>query len=159
MVAVRAAPYVIPLGASTTLTVNVVSGGLEPYSYLWSTGQTAVSIVVSPTQTTTYTVQVTDLVGQTNTASVIITISEPPEPPTVEVEQPAPTVPAEPPAETSEPPADETDVPADDLGGDDSAQTTPTTALSGLCPVFGLSSIGLTLLGLLWTRGARSRKY
>ncbi len=55
-------------GESTTLSVN----GAE--TYLWSTGDTSNSIVVSPTQTTTYTV-----IGATNTCSsdvveVVVTV-------------------------------------------------------------------------------------
>ena len=38
-------------------------GGVEPYSYLWSTGDTSQYITVSPTVTTTYYVQVTDPCG------------------------------------------------------------------------------------------------
>lgn len=44
------------------------SGGAPPYTYLWSTGETTESITVSPTNTTTYSVDVTDAcLGQTET--------------------------------------------------------------------------------------------
>jgi gliding motility-associated-like protein len=39
------------------------TGGVEPYNYLWSTGDTTANITVQPTVTTTYTVQVTDPCG------------------------------------------------------------------------------------------------
>lgn len=37
-----------------------VSGGAEPYTYLWSTGETTPSIFVSPSSTQTYSIDVTD---------------------------------------------------------------------------------------------------
>lgn len=46
-------------GLNTTLH-SVVTGGLEPLSYLWSTGAVTDSLVVSPTSTQTYTLTVTD---------------------------------------------------------------------------------------------------
>lgn len=46
----------VVLGGPTT-------GGVEPYNYLWSTGDTTQFITVSPTVTTTYYVQVTDPCG------------------------------------------------------------------------------------------------
>ena len=49
---VQASPELVCSGSSTTLTA---SGGS---SYLWNTGETTTSITVSPTDTTTYTVQV-----------------------------------------------------------------------------------------------------
>lgn len=42
-----------------TLSVNA-TGGVQPYTYQWSTGATTTSITVTPTQTTSYTVTVTD---------------------------------------------------------------------------------------------------
>ncbi|MBK9254632.1 MAG: hypothetical protein IPM42_04025 [Saprospiraceae bacterium] len=56
------------LGVSTTL---IASGGV---SYLWNTGATSTSIVVSPAVTTLYTVTVTDINGCTATASRTVTI-------------------------------------------------------------------------------------
>jgi len=40
-----------------------VTGGTMPFTYLWSTGETSPSIIVSPNVTTTYTVTVTDAYG------------------------------------------------------------------------------------------------
>ncbi|OEJ98687.1 hypothetical protein A8C32_05680 [Flavivirga aquatica] len=55
-------------GDSTTLTAS--GGG----AYLWSTGETIASIIVSPTVTTTYTVTVTQG-GCSDSADVIITVN------------------------------------------------------------------------------------
>ncbi|NBV04494.1 MAG: hypothetical protein EBS08_02355, partial [Cytophagia bacterium] len=55
-------------GASVTLEVN---GGTN---YLWSTGDTASVIVVSPSATTTYSVSITGSNGCTDTASVVVSI-------------------------------------------------------------------------------------
>lgn len=46
-------------GESVTLTA-VPSGGAAPYTYLWSTGETTESIVVSPGATTIYSVTIQD---------------------------------------------------------------------------------------------------
>ncbi|MEI6062667.1 MAG: choice-of-anchor L domain-containing protein, partial [Bacteroidota bacterium] len=43
------------------------TGGITPYQFLWSTGGTTASVSVSPTTTTTYTVQVTDGCGSIST--------------------------------------------------------------------------------------------
>lgn len=42
---------------------GIATGGVEPYHYLWSTGDTTPFITVQPTVTTTYYVQVTDPCG------------------------------------------------------------------------------------------------
>lgn len=49
-------PNPVVLGGPTT-------GGVEPYHYIWSTGDTTQFITVQPTVTTTYYVQVTDPCG------------------------------------------------------------------------------------------------
>jgi gliding motility-associated-like protein len=46
-------------GQEIDLVANV-TGGVEPYSYLWSTSETTSSISVTPPGTTTYSVQVVD---------------------------------------------------------------------------------------------------
>jgi gliding motility-associated-like protein len=57
--------------------VPVVSGGVGPYTYAWSTGETTSSIYVSPSSTTTYTFSVTDnCLQQTATATIVVTIPE-----------------------------------------------------------------------------------
>ena len=55
-------------GDDATLTANP-SGGTPPYSYAWSTGATTVSITVSPSSTTPYSVTVTDSKGCTASTS------------------------------------------------------------------------------------------
>jgi hypothetical protein len=52
-----------------TLTANV-SGGTAGYSYLWSTGETTMSISVCPTDTTIYSVTATDSLGCSGTDTV-----------------------------------------------------------------------------------------
>lgn len=63
-------PLVANAGPDTAMcTPNPVvlggpaTGGVEPYHYVWSTGDTSVQITVQPTVTTTYYVQVTDPCG------------------------------------------------------------------------------------------------
>jgi predicted transcriptional regulator len=58
-------------GQSTTLTAN---GGS---TYAWSNGQSGASITVSPLQTTTYTVSVTDANGCVATDAVVVNITFP----------------------------------------------------------------------------------
>jgi len=61
--------------SSLTLTTNV-SGGTGSYSYSWSTGSTASGIMVSPTATTTYTVNVMDMTGCPGTASKTVSVMD-----------------------------------------------------------------------------------
>ncbi len=70
-----AEPPVVASGAACNLTASP-SGGEAPYSYLWSSGQTGPNVVVSPLQTTNYTVTVTDAVGQTDDANVVVTVAQ-----------------------------------------------------------------------------------
>ncbi len=55
------------------LDVNVISGA-GGYQYLWSTGQTDSSIIVSPNVTTDYIITVTDLCNQTATDTINVTV-------------------------------------------------------------------------------------
>lgn len=62
--------------ASITLTADA-SGGTGPYTFNWSTGSNDPSITVSPTETTTYSVSVTDANGcPSNTASITIQVTD-----------------------------------------------------------------------------------
>jgi hypothetical protein len=54
-------------------TVVITASGT--YSYLWSNGETAASIQVAPTITTTYTVTATSSGGCTNSAESIVTVN------------------------------------------------------------------------------------
>jgi hypothetical protein len=76
-----ATPDTIPAGESALLQVSVF-GGVPLYEYAWSPSDglsdtNVPSPIASPTVTTTYTVQVTDSVGQQATASVTVTVSSP----------------------------------------------------------------------------------
>lgn len=52
-----------------------ISGGVGPYTYLWSTGDTTSSIFVNPLTTTAYTVSVTDFcLGETVNATLNVVI-------------------------------------------------------------------------------------
>jgi gliding motility-associated-like protein len=69
------------LCSSAPITINtVVSGGVEPYGYIWSTGAQTSSITVSPTVTTSYIVAVTDPCGSPtgfDTVTVFLPSSNP----------------------------------------------------------------------------------
>ncbi len=67
-------------GFSITLT-GTPSLGTSPYTYLWDTGETTSSIVVTPAVTDTFTVTITDACGITATDTVIVIVA--PGPPTV----------------------------------------------------------------------------
>ena len=56
----------------SSVTLNALGGS----NYLWSTGQTTASISVSPTETTSYTVTVSDDYGNSDTDSVTVTVDE-----------------------------------------------------------------------------------
>jgi hypothetical protein len=62
-------------GTSITLTADV-SGGTPPYTYLWSTLDTTAAIVVTPTETTTYNVLVTDLMNNMSFGSVTVNVTD-----------------------------------------------------------------------------------
>jgi PhoPQ-activated pathogenicity-related protein len=73
-VTAQASRTIIPRGGSSTLTAGA-SGGFGLYAYRWSTGETSASITVSPRETTTYTVQAADSLGQTGEASVQVSVA------------------------------------------------------------------------------------
>ena len=60
--------------ATATITVETITGGNAPYTYQWNTGETTQSIEVSPTETTTYTVTITDLNGCSTTADALVSV-------------------------------------------------------------------------------------
>lgn len=62
--------YVGYAPAETATISTSVSGGVGPYSYYWSTGESTESISVSPTEATTYYVLVTDALGCTTVGEV-----------------------------------------------------------------------------------------
>jgi len=57
------------------ITTNA-TGGITPYTYLWSTGETTSSIQVAPTATTAYSVTVTDAVGCSKVSSSTVTVTD-----------------------------------------------------------------------------------
>lgn len=59
----NAGPDTAMCSANPVVIGGGASGGVEPYTYLWSTGATTSQITVQPTTTTTYYVQVTDVCG------------------------------------------------------------------------------------------------
>lgn len=75
-------PLVANAGNDTSMCTSnpvvlggIASGGVEPYHYLWNTGDTTAYITVQPTVTTTYYVQVTDPCGSpvgTDTVTVYL---------------------------------------------------------------------------------------
>jgi len=60
--------------ASTTLSAADATGGNGAYTYTWSNGQVGQEIIVSPTETTTYTLTVTDEAGNVFTDEVTVCV-------------------------------------------------------------------------------------
>ena len=73
---ITADQQIIAPGQSAQLSVPV-TGGLPPYTYQWNTGATSSRLTVSPTQTTAYTVTVSDSLGQQADASLTIKVVTP----------------------------------------------------------------------------------
>lgn len=72
----------ICIGQSTSLSVSVTAAGFPPFTYSWSlpaglSSTTVSNPVASPTVTTLYAVQVTDVFGCTKIATVNVTVANP----------------------------------------------------------------------------------
>jgi gliding motility-associated-like protein len=73
------APDVSICNGQGPVVVNATpSGGVQPYSYSWNTGETSSSISVNPASTTVYTVTITDFCGTTSQAQPIVDIANAP---------------------------------------------------------------------------------
>ena len=68
------APVTISLGQQAQLTAEVIRG-VAPYSYEWSQGDSLQTVSVAPTQTTRYSVTVTDAAGSQVTESVYVYVN------------------------------------------------------------------------------------
>lgn len=80
LVDIVASEDVICEGESTDLDATV-TGGVGPFTYLWSTGATTQDITVSPAATTMYSLQVTDTDdGTIVMAYITITVNQAPNP-------------------------------------------------------------------------------
>jgi gliding motility-associated-like protein len=62
-ISVNAGPDTSLCSSSPITITPIVTGGVEPYTYIWSTGAQTSSITVSPTVTTSYVVAVSDPCG------------------------------------------------------------------------------------------------
>lgn len=58
-------PAVICPGYPTNIGVTGLSGGISPYSIIWSSGETTMQITANPPQTQTYTATITDVCEST----------------------------------------------------------------------------------------------
>ena len=64
-------------GPAECVTLTAIpSGGVSPYSYKWSTGETTASINACPTSTTTYSVTITDDIGCTTVAESVVHVED-----------------------------------------------------------------------------------
>ena len=155
IVQTRASAYILQPGESSTLTASVITGGLVPFSFAWSTGQTTASIVVTPLVDTTYYVTVTDALGQTGSASVTITVNYE----TGDDQSGADQPPADEPDDGTDTGDDQDDDTGDDTGDGQQDQPEPdTSAAAGLCPLVSFSMISLLIAGLCWARGVGPRR-
>ena len=68
------APVTINLGQQAQLTAEVIRG-VAPYSYKWSQGDSLQTVSVAPTQTTRYSVTVTDAAGSQVTENVYVYVN------------------------------------------------------------------------------------
>ncbi|HXP49563.1 MAG TPA: PKD domain-containing protein, partial [Bacteroidia bacterium] len=76
-ITITAPGQTICIGQTATLTATA-NGGTAPYTYNWTPGGTGQSITVSPTVTTSYTVQATDANGCTSAPIVVVVTVRPP---------------------------------------------------------------------------------
>ncbi|MEO8149717.1 MAG: gliding motility-associated C-terminal domain-containing protein [Bacteroidia bacterium] len=63
-------------GRDTTLTISA-NGGVLPYAFLWNTGATGTTILVSPANSTTYTLTVTDANGCNADTTYLVNVLPP----------------------------------------------------------------------------------
>lgn len=77
-ITVNANPTVVPVAAASTICVgeSIQLNATGAVNYTWSTGATTSSVVVSPTITTTYTVNGTDANGCKGDSTLLITLSD-----------------------------------------------------------------------------------
>ncbi len=73
-ITLEASRKVVEQGGSSELSA-AASGGVEPYTFQWSTGQVGPQATVSPVGTTVYQVTVTDDLGQQATATTTIEVA------------------------------------------------------------------------------------
>ena len=146
----QADAYNLKPGQASKLTVQVLSGGIVPFSYRWNNGATTKSITVQPGKETTYTCTVTDGIGQTASASVTISIAQ---------------TPSDDQGGQDQPPDDQNGNDNNnnnndnnnngDNNNDDNNQDQPG---AGLCPLTGFGMIGMLMAGLCWTRSRAPRR-
>ena len=68
----------VSVNCSEAVNVSIAhTGGIVPYEYLWNTGDTTGSFIVTPTVTTTYTCQISDGCGSFSSDSVKVTVLTP----------------------------------------------------------------------------------
>lgn len=72
--AVTATGNTVCQGGCTTVTSSG-TGGITPYTYLWSSGATTQNINSCPVTTTTYTVTINDSGGTTATSTAVVTVN------------------------------------------------------------------------------------
>lgn len=64
-------------GDTVEISGDYVSGGSSPFTYSWSVGGTDSSIFVSPLDTTTYNLTITDWCGEDTTIAIIVNVRNP----------------------------------------------------------------------------------
>jgi hypothetical protein len=156
-----ASPRTISAGSRSTLTARVVTGGVPPFSYRWSTGAAGQTIAVSPAQDHTYTVTARDAIGQAAQALVAVAVADDP--------------PGWPQSAALPGDEDDDDAGLSGLGAPDPNDgrqagsgldpndpnhprptvATPLLASGGICPLVAFAGVSLTLLGLRQTQRPR----